>query len=31
MDSHGGSLHVEMDKKVAEKKSAVYAKIGAKE
>lgn len=31
MDSHGGSLHVEMDKKVAEKKSEVYAKIGVKQ
>ncbi len=28
MDSHGNSLHDEMDRLVAEKKSEVYAKIG---
>ena len=31
MDSHGGSLHDEMDKRVAANKSAVYAKIGITE
>ncbi|MGQ4910910.1 MAG: FumA C-terminus/TtdB family hydratase beta subunit [Candidatus Thorarchaeota archaeon] len=31
MDSHGDSLHVEMDKLVASKKAEVYAKIGIKE
>ncbi|MFW9918634.1 MAG: FumA C-terminus/TtdB family hydratase beta subunit [Candidatus Thorarchaeota archaeon] len=31
MDSHGGSLHEEMDKRVAENKSKVYAKIGITE
>lgn len=31
MDSHGGSLHEEMSKRVAENKAKVYAKIGIKE
>ena len=31
MDSHGGSLHDEMDKRVAERRAEVYAKIGVKE
>lgn len=31
MDSHGGSLHEEMDKKVASRKAEVYSKIGIKE
>ncbi len=31
MDSHGNSMHDEMDKRVAANKSAVYAKIGIKE
>lgn len=31
MDSHGNSLHDEMDHKVAEHKSEVYAKIGISE
>ena len=31
MDSHGDSLHDVMDKRVAERKAEVYAKIGVKE
>ncbi|MFW9833353.1 MAG: FumA C-terminus/TtdB family hydratase beta subunit [Candidatus Thorarchaeota archaeon] len=31
MDSHGNSIHEEMDKRVAERKKEVYAKIGIKE
>ena len=31
MDSHGISMHDEMDKRVAERKAEVYAKIGVKE
>jgi tartrate/fumarate subfamily iron-sulfur-dependent hydro-lyase beta chain len=31
MDSHGNSMHEEMDRMVAERKSDVYAKIGVKE
>jgi fumarate hydratase subunit beta len=31
MDSHGNSIHEEMDKRVAEHKKEVYAKIGIKE
>ncbi|MFW9955577.1 MAG: FumA C-terminus/TtdB family hydratase beta subunit [Candidatus Thorarchaeota archaeon] len=31
MDSHGKSLHDEMDKRVAERKPEVYAKIGVRE
>ncbi|MHA2601515.1 MAG: FumA C-terminus/TtdB family hydratase beta subunit [Candidatus Thorarchaeota archaeon SMTZ1-83] len=31
MDSHGGSLHKEMNQRVAARKAEVYAKIGIKE
>ncbi|TFF96320.1 fumarate hydratase [Candidatus Thorarchaeota archaeon] len=31
MDSHGGSLHEEMDKKVESRKTEVYSKIGVEE
>ena len=31
MDSHGNSMHEEMDRLVAERKSEVYARIGVKE
>ncbi len=31
MDSHGNSIHDEMDKRVAERKKEVYSKIGIKE
>ena len=31
MDSHGNSMHDEMDKKVAGKKSIAYSKIGVKD
>jgi fumarate hydratase subunit beta len=31
MDSHGSSMHEEMDKLVASRKAEVYAKIGVKE
>jgi len=31
MDSHGNSMHDEMDAKVAAKKVEVYSKIGIKE
>ena len=31
MDSHGNSMHDDMDKKVAERKAEVYAKIGITE
>ncbi|MFX0107250.1 MAG: FumA C-terminus/TtdB family hydratase beta subunit, partial [Candidatus Hodarchaeota archaeon] len=30
MDSHGNSMHDEMDKKIAAKKADVYARIGVK-
>ena len=31
MDSHGNSMHYDMDEKVAARKAEVYSKIGVKE